>query len=433
MRAVTDVGLRPALPRDEHRRAHERDDRRLPGARGRHGDAGRRARPRRARALRLGVQRVHAREPASGPWPPGRTTDRAGPGAAPTSRRSRRSPPAACSPRSRTAGRCCSRAARSRGWAPARSIVVDLRVGEPRVPAGDVRAHARADVVGVGAAVAGRARGRRARRRPRDVALGVRLPAAVPAGRDRAHAARACGRWPAPPARRPRRAGSRAALALAAGIGLFLAALELDGDGRCSSCSPRPAWRSRSRRCGAAAGRHAARRARPAVRDRRCAGCSPSRFLGCDAFMPLALTELRGFSSSQAGLVISAASLSWSLGSFLQARLRPRRRRRGPAATARCVGLAVLLAGIAIDRRRRARRGGRRSPSRSRGWMVAGLRHRDRLPVGRRARPLARRAAARRACVSAALQLVGDDRRRALHRRRRRADRARASTAAGTR
>ena len=44
-------------------------------------------------------------------------------------------------------------------------------------------------------------------------------------------------------------------------------------------------------------------------------------FLGCDAFLPLALTELRGFSVSQAGLVISAASLSWSLGSFLQARL----------------------------------------------------------------------------------------------------------------
>jgi MFS family permease len=69
-------------------------------------------------------------------------------------------------------------------------------------------------------------------------------------------------------------------------------------------------------------------------------------FLGCDAFLPLALTELRGFSVSQAGLVISAASLSWSLGSFLQARLdrldggrgRPRRL---------LTGLSVLLGGIA--------------------------------------------------------------------------------------
>ena len=69
-------------------------------------------------------------------------------------------------------------------------------------------------------------------------------------------------------------------------------------------------------------------------------------FLGCDAFLPLALTELRGFSVSEAGLVISAASLSWSLGSFLQARLdrldggrgRPRRL---------LAGLGVLLSGIA--------------------------------------------------------------------------------------
>ena len=70
-------------------------------------------------------------------------------------------------------------------------------------------------------------------------------------------------------------------------------------------------------------------------------------FLGCDAFLPLALTELRGFSVSQAGLVISAASLSWSLGSFLQARLD---RLDGGAGRARRMlgGLAVLLCGIVI-------------------------------------------------------------------------------------
>jgi len=69
-------------------------------------------------------------------------------------------------------------------------------------------------------------------------------------------------------------------------------------------------------------------------------------FLGCDAFMPLALTELQGFSVSQAGLVISAASLSWSLGSFLQAHLD---RRDGGAGRPRrlLAGLAVLLTGIA--------------------------------------------------------------------------------------
>jgi MFS family permease len=70
-------------------------------------------------------------------------------------------------------------------------------------------------------------------------------------------------------------------------------------------------------------------------------------FLGCDAFMPLALTELRGFSSSGAGLVISAASLSWSLGSFLQASLD---RRDGGAGRPRrlLAGLAVLACGIGL-------------------------------------------------------------------------------------
>jgi MFS family permease len=70
-------------------------------------------------------------------------------------------------------------------------------------------------------------------------------------------------------------------------------------------------------------------------------------FLGCDAFMPLALTELRDFSSSGAGLVISAASLSWSLGAFAQARLD---RLDGGAGRRRrlLAGLAVVLAGIAL-------------------------------------------------------------------------------------
>jgi MFS family permease len=70
-------------------------------------------------------------------------------------------------------------------------------------------------------------------------------------------------------------------------------------------------------------------------------------FLGCDAFMPLALTELRGFTVAQAGLVISAASVSWSLGSFGQAAFDRRdggAGRRGRA----LVGLGVLLSGIAI-------------------------------------------------------------------------------------
>jgi MFS family permease len=136
------------------------------------------------------------------------------------------------------------------------------------------------------------------------------------------------------------------ALALAAGIGLFLAGLEtgplpvlavLAAGGLALAF---PALRSLL-----PAGTLRAARGLPsgiAVR-----GLLAVAFLGCDAFMPLALTELHDFSSARAGLVISAASLSWSLGSFLQARLD---RRDGGAGRPRrlLAGLAVLLTGIGV-------------------------------------------------------------------------------------
>ena len=145
-----------------------------------------------------------------------------------------------------------------------------------------------------------------------------------------------------------RRAARRlpVALALAVGVGVFLTGLEsgplallllLCGAGAALAL---PALRSLL-----PAGTLRAARGLPsgiAVR-----GLFAVAFLGCDAFMPLALTELRGFSVSQAGLVISAASLSWSLGSFLQAHLD---RRDGGAGRPRRLlgGLAVLLTGIAV-------------------------------------------------------------------------------------
>jgi MFS family permease len=136
------------------------------------------------------------------------------------------------------------------------------------------------------------------------------------------------------------------ALALAAGIGLFLGGLEagpvalvvvLAAAGLAIAL---PALRSLLPE-----GTLQAARGLPsgiAVR-----GLLAVAFLGCDAFMPLALTELRGFSVAQAGLVISAASLSWSLGSFLQAHLD---RRDGGAGRPRrlLAGLAVLLGGISV-------------------------------------------------------------------------------------
>ena len=136
------------------------------------------------------------------------------------------------------------------------------------------------------------------------------------------------------------------ALALAAGIGLFLSALELDV---LVALLPLAA-------AGAALSLPALRALLPEGTLRAARGLPSGivvrgllavAFLGCDAFMPLALTELRGFSSTQAGLVISAASLSWSLGSFFQARLD--RRDEGAGRPRRLLaGLGVLLAGIAI-------------------------------------------------------------------------------------
>ena len=134
------------------------------------------------------------------------------------------------------------------------------------------------------------------------------------------------------------------ALALAAGTGLLLGGLGLD----------RPLLLAAALAVGLALALPAFRRLMPAGTLRAARGLPSGivvrgllaiAFLGCDAFLPLALTELRGFSVSQAGLVISAASLSWSLGSFLQASLD---RRDGGSGRPRrlLAGLAVLLGGI---------------------------------------------------------------------------------------
>jgi MFS family permease len=136
------------------------------------------------------------------------------------------------------------------------------------------------------------------------------------------------------------------ALALAAGTGLFVGALEAERTlalvalGAVGAALALPALRTLL-----PAGTLRAARGLPSGILVR--GLLAAAFLGCDAFMPLALTELRGFSSAGAGLVISAASLSWSLGSFLQASLD---RRDGGAGRPRrlLAGLGVLLCGIAL-------------------------------------------------------------------------------------
>ena len=64
-------------------------------------------------------------------------------------------------------------------------------------------------------------------------------------------------------------------------------------------------------------------------------------FFGVDAFVPLMLTEVRGQSTVIAGLVVTAATLSWSAGSWLVER---RAKHDDPRFLAR-IGFSLLLAG----------------------------------------------------------------------------------------
>ena len=66
-------------------------------------------------------------------------------------------------------------------------------------------------------------------------------------------------------------------------------------------------------------------------------------FLGTETFFPLLVTEVHHRSSTLAGLALSAATLTWTAGAWVQARLAPRRSRRGLVAA----GALVLFAGLA--------------------------------------------------------------------------------------
>ena len=66
-------------------------------------------------------------------------------------------------------------------------------------------------------------------------------------------------------------------------------------------------------------------------------------FFGVEAFLPLALVELRDRSVGLAGLVLTAATVTWTAGSWLQAHFAPRSSR---LALVR-LGLAIVVAGCA--------------------------------------------------------------------------------------
>ncbi|MER3485808.1 MAG: MFS transporter, partial [Chloroflexota bacterium] len=67
-------------------------------------------------------------------------------------------------------------------------------------------------------------------------------------------------------------------------------------------------------------------------------------FFGVDAFVPLALVDVRHTSTSFAGLALTAATLTWTVGSWIQAHLV---RRTGPRWLVR-VGLATIAVGVLL-------------------------------------------------------------------------------------
>lgn len=67
-------------------------------------------------------------------------------------------------------------------------------------------------------------------------------------------------------------------------------------------------------------------------------------FFGVDAFVPLALTAVRGQTATAAGLALTAATMTWTTGSWIQAQLALRTSRRRLVV----IGLALIGAGIAL-------------------------------------------------------------------------------------
>lgn len=72
-------------------------------------------------------------------------------------------------------------------------------------------------------------------------------------------------------------------------------------------------------------------------------GLLSAAFFAAEAFLPLLLTAIRGRSSTVAGLALTAATVCWTAGAWIQARLAPTRSRRAMVAA----GLLLIAAGIA--------------------------------------------------------------------------------------
>jgi MFS family permease len=145
---------------------------------------------------------------------------------------------------------------------------------------------------------------------------------------------------------RPAPSRLRPAVALMAGFGLVLGALEVSAlpvalaAGVAGVALGAPALRTLL-----PAGTLRVRRGLPASIAVR--GALAVAYLGSDAFLPLGLVRLRGLTLTQAGLVISAGSVSWSLGAMLQGR-RDRRDEGAGRPRRALAGAAILGLGLAL-------------------------------------------------------------------------------------
>jgi MFS family permease len=68
-------------------------------------------------------------------------------------------------------------------------------------------------------------------------------------------------------------------------------------------------------------------------------------FFGAEAFLPFALTDVRGQSPTIAGLTLTAATISWTTGAWLQAH----RAQVWPRRSMVLTGILLVIAGIAIS------------------------------------------------------------------------------------
>jgi MFS family permease len=90
-------------------------------------------------------------------------------------------------------------------------------------------------------------------------------------------------------------------------------------------------------------------------------------FFGSEAFLPLALSAVRGQSATMIGLALTAATLTWTAGAWLQVRLAPRAARRD------VVTAGLLLVGAGIAGTSAVLVPGVATPAAVAGWGVAGL------------------------------------------------------------